>query len=336
MGILTNFLKLLKPEPNDFVDVAKHISENYDKLDENAKSNNKTLTNLNNNKLDKGTYSGNASDLNTEINKIASTTQLGRIKVGDNLTIDTAGRLSGNPAVDISGKMDKYQTRFDIRDYDDLLVDGFYILYGYGQGVANSPYTDAALVQVWTYEGLVYQRAVSPYNQNVNFVRCFKVGAKNVMWTTSCPYSVGDIYHTTKNEHPAVIWPFTAWEKIENRFLLATNGADYAGNLGGSHIKTIEQANLPNIKLQVDPFSLSVTPPDIQLYNDYSGNNESGKSTLATKGDATIAGWSKNYIRVNSGGTTGIAQPYTSALGSGVPFNVSPAYYTVHIWKRIA
>lgn len=69
MGILTNFLKLLKPEPNDFVDVAKHISENYDKLDENAKSNDETLTNLNNNKLDKGTYPGNASDLKTDIDK---------------------------------------------------------------------------------------------------------------------------------------------------------------------------------------------------------------------------------------------------------------------------
>ena len=36
MGKLTNFLKLLKPEPNDFVDVTKHISENYDELDRNA------------------------------------------------------------------------------------------------------------------------------------------------------------------------------------------------------------------------------------------------------------------------------------------------------------
>ena len=33
MSILTNFLKLLKPEPNDYVDVEKHISENYDKID---------------------------------------------------------------------------------------------------------------------------------------------------------------------------------------------------------------------------------------------------------------------------------------------------------------
>lgn len=67
MGILTNFLKLLKPEPNDFVDVTKHISENYDKLDQNAETTNKTLIDLGNNKLDKGTYSGKASDLKTEI-----------------------------------------------------------------------------------------------------------------------------------------------------------------------------------------------------------------------------------------------------------------------------
>lgn len=347
MGILTNFLKLLKPEPNDFVDVAKHISENYDKLDENAKSNDETLTNLNNNKLDKGTYPGNASDLNTEISKIASTTQLGRIIVGDNLTIDEAGRLSGNPAVDIRGKMDKYQYGKDIRDYDDLTEDGFYILTGSEDSSPskNAPYADHALVQVWNFGGYIYQNAVSHYNVELQFTRCFYKEVKNTKWerivntanySSMCPYSIGDILLTVSNQNPAVKWVGTIWEKIEGRFLLSTSGSGGSGQLGGSNTKTIEQANLPNIKLQVDPFSLSVTPPDIQLYNNYAGNSESGRNTLSTSGDADKAGWSQNYIRVNSGGTTGIAQPYTSALGSGVPFNVSPAYYTVHIWKRIA
>ncbi len=58
-------------------------------------------------KLDKGTYPGNASDLKSEIDKKASKTTLGRIIVGDNLTVDSNGRMSGNPAVDISGKLDK-------------------------------------------------------------------------------------------------------------------------------------------------------------------------------------------------------------------------------------
>lgn len=183
MGILTNFLKLLKPEPNDFVDVAKHISENYDKLDENAKSNDETLTNLSNDKLDKGTYPGNASDLNTEISKIASTTQLGRIKVGTNLRIDENGFLHGNPDVDISGKMDKYKNaESTVNDYDDLIEDGFYIVGGLTSGVINAPHGDPVLLQVWGLDGSVYQKAVSYYDVHAQFTRCFKIGTKNTKW----------------------------------------------------------------------------------------------------------------------------------------------------------
>lgn len=183
MGILTNFLKLLKPEPNDFVDVAKHISENYDKLDENAKSNDETLTNLSNDKLDKGTYSGNASDLNTEISKIASTTQLGRIKVGTNLRMDANGFLHGNPDVDISEKMDKYKDITNIiSDYDDIIENGFYIAKGSAAGGINAPYRNSALVQVWSYQDNVYQNAVSYYDVEQQFTRCFQKGIKNTKW----------------------------------------------------------------------------------------------------------------------------------------------------------
>lgn len=266
MGILTNFLKLLKPEPNDFVDVAKHISENYDKLDQNAKSNNETLTNLSNNKLDKGTYTGDAGTLNTEISKIASTTQLGRIIVGDNLTIDEAGRLSGKK-VDLSNYYDKPEIEEKFKNF--------------------------------------------------------------------CPYSIGDIYITTLSINPATRFLGTTWQKIEGRFLLATSGSNASGQTGGSNTKTISKANLPNIKLQVDTFSLTINPPDIQLYNDYAGNSESGGSTLATEGSASKAGWAKSYIRINSGGSTGTASPDTSALGSGTALDITPSFYTVHIWKRL-
>ena len=61
------------------------------------------INELFNNKLEKGGYTGNAKNLNDEISKKASKTALGRIIVGDNLIIDETGRLSGNPAVDISG-----------------------------------------------------------------------------------------------------------------------------------------------------------------------------------------------------------------------------------------
>lgn len=37
MGVITSFLKLFKPAPNDYVDVEKHLNENYDKIDTWAK-----------------------------------------------------------------------------------------------------------------------------------------------------------------------------------------------------------------------------------------------------------------------------------------------------------
>lgn len=87
MSILTNFLKLVKPEKNDYVDVEEHISNNLDKIDE-------KMENFNLNKLDKGGYTGTAQNLLTEISKIASKTVLGRMIVGKGLTVDSSGRTS--------------------------------------------------------------------------------------------------------------------------------------------------------------------------------------------------------------------------------------------------
>ena len=53
MAILTKFLKLLKPEKNDYVDVEKHLSENYDKIDTKMEE----LSNSNDEKLNKGAVS---------------------------------------------------------------------------------------------------------------------------------------------------------------------------------------------------------------------------------------------------------------------------------------
>nr|DAL60221.1 MAG TPA_asm: hypothetical protein [Caudoviricetes sp.] len=53
MAILTKFLQLLKPERNDYVDVEKHLSENYDKIDTKLEE----LSNSNDEKLNKGNVS---------------------------------------------------------------------------------------------------------------------------------------------------------------------------------------------------------------------------------------------------------------------------------------
>ena len=119
MAILTKFLQLLKPERNDYVDVEKHLSENYDKID-------------------------------AELEKKASATQLGRIKIGTNLKIDPDGTLhgthpSGNgnnhiPANGASGNFLKYlsagvaqwakMTKKDIDDFPSFGTEANEMLEG--------------------------------------------------------------------------------------------------------------------------------------------------------------------------------------------------------------
>lgn len=307
MGILTNFLKLLKPEPNDFVDVAKHISENYDKLDENAKSNNETLTNLSNNKLNKGTYTGDAGKLKEDIDE----------------------------------KMSKYQSRYDIMDYDDLIEDGFYRAVGTAHGAINVPSADPTLVQVWDHGGFVYQNVVSYHDASQQFTRCFKKGTKNTKWeriintanySLMCPYSIGDIMLSASSQHPAVKWIGTTWEKIEGRFLLGSSSSYALGSTGGSSAITLTKDNMPRHRHIVDPFTLTNIPHTHQVLGYHTFNVNGGGSDPTAKAVRTDA----NIDTSSAGGSdTGSASPYTNYTGSGASFNNMPPYLVVNIWKRL-
>ncbi|WP_306583702.1 phage baseplate protein [Fusobacterium ulcerans] len=261
-GVFTKILNLWIPNKTDKGTVVTDVFEpNFTKLDQYAEATNQTLEDLKSNKLDKGTYPGKASDLNTEISKIASTTQLGRIIVGDNLTIDEAGRLSGKK-VDLSNYYDKPEIEEKFKNF--------------------------------------------------------------------CPYSIGDIYITTLSTNPATRFLGTTWEKIEGRFLLSTSGSGASGQVGGSNTKTIAKANLPNVKLQVDAFSLT-TKKHTHGYRNFqymSGIN------IGNGGNGT--NWVTSQTGEAGGDNTGTASPYTSTLGSGTALDITPAYYTVHIWKRLS
>ncbi len=72
MGLSTSFLKLLKPAENDYYNSQTEQAENWQKVDDWAK---KTKDEIDNR------------------TKIATHSELGRIKVGENLTISEDGTL---------------------------------------------------------------------------------------------------------------------------------------------------------------------------------------------------------------------------------------------------
>ena len=85
MAILTKFLQLLKPEKNDYVDVEKHLSENYDKIDTKMEE----LSNSNDKKLNKGAVSteyDTAKKIEDKIKEAKETADDKVSKSGDTMT----------------------------------------------------------------------------------------------------------------------------------------------------------------------------------------------------------------------------------------------------------
>ncbi len=65
MALITKFLKLLKPQPNEYINVTTQISDNYDKIDAEIEK----LSKSNDGKYDKtgGTISGNVVVTGNEV-----------------------------------------------------------------------------------------------------------------------------------------------------------------------------------------------------------------------------------------------------------------------------
>lgn len=307
MSILTNFLKLVKPEKNDYVDVEEHISNNLDKIDE-------KMENFNLNKLDKGGYTGTAQNLLTEISKIASKTVLGRMLVGDNLTVDENGRVSGNPA------------------------------YTHPTGAGNNHIpAGGSIGQVLKNSG----NGVATWG-DMDLGNYYTKTETDEKFKNFCPFKVGDIYLTTNSTNPSSVFLGTTWQKIEGRFLLGTSGSGASKSTGGSNSKTITQANLPNVKLTVSSFSLSRGTMDItgtfkgagketSLQSGTGAITPSGGTRLTTAGhnaSTNSLGFTFTASKAWTGSTNSVA-PQTSALGSGSALDVTPSYYTCHMWLRL-
>ena len=122
-------------------------------------------------------------------------------------------------------------------------------------------------------------------------------------------YPIGSIYMTVSDTNPFETIKFGVWEKIENKFLLASSNIHMNGETGGEENHT-----------------LSI--------------NEMPKHSHKMKYDSI--GWTA--IRQNSG-TNGIleynkssydGQYSTEEVGNGNAHNNMPPYLVVNMWKRIA
>ena len=171
--------------------------------------------------------------------------------------------------------------------------------------------------------------------------RYFTESEINEKFKNFCPFKVGDIYLTTNSTNPSSIFLGTTWQKIEGRFLLGTSGSGASKATGGSNSKTIAQANLPAVKIQLNSFSLSRGTMEITgKLGIETSDNISGAFYKSGGGTNLESGWgwrTTTQFQASRAwtGTTNTAQPQTVNLGSGQALDITPAYYTVHMWLRL-
>jgi hypothetical protein len=143
-------------------------------------------------------------------------------------------------------------------------------------------------------------------------------------------YPVGSYYISGNNTNPANLFGGT-WEKIEDRFLLASSSTYALGSTGGEATHTLTVAEMPS-----HSHSVTVT-----------GGNHSHLTTVSTRWHPGGSGgadyeWtvnnSLNYLGHVATTESGILSMSgtAAAVGNGVAHNNMPPYLVVNVWKRTA
>ena len=125
MAILTKFLQLLKPEKNDYVDVEKHLSENYDKIDAKLEE----LSNSNDEKLNKGNVSSEYDTAKKIEDKIKTKLNQGNVPDVLNSAEKIIKALQGNTGIKFDESLlylNDSGTKKKGYCYIDKLTDGIF------------------------------------------------------------------------------------------------------------------------------------------------------------------------------------------------------------------
>ena len=169
-------------------------------------------------------------------------------------------------------------------------------------------------------------------------VGAYTKGEIDTKFKNYCPVSVGSIDIRYDNKNPAEVYPSTTWELLSSDKYIRTGTTPL--NTGGSNSVTINKANLPNVKLKVDSFSLTTQPHTHNLHVMGCTNQGANIHQNAVHTDNEYHGqvdlrtdW--NYAKSGGGANTGSASPSTESLGSGTALSIQPSYITLKFWKRL-
>lgn len=137
--------------------------------------------------------------------------------------------------------------------------------------------------------------------------------------------------------NPTSLYLGTTWELISAGKYVKTGST--ALQTGGTNSITLTKDNLPNTKVSIDTFSVTVSP---HYHNEghacwEDDPNAFGKDSTGGAGSLPFRETTKTLRYRTStagGGSTSTASPQTSALGKGTAITIQPEFITLKFWKR--
>ena len=141
---------------------------------------------------------------------------------------------------------------------------------------------------------------------------------QNLLDTLNMVYPVGSIYMSVNSTSPASLFGGT-WERIKDRFLLASGDTYSAGSTGGEAQHTLTINEMPKHS-HVQTTQVSNLGYAAVILKGTDGQGTSNGSSHVYQQD-----WIENGKPVS-----------TYSTGLGEPHNNMPPYIVVYMWKRVS
>lgn len=166
-------------------------------------------------------------------------------------------------------------------------------------------------------------------------VKTFKIGEleQNLL---NLVYPVGSVYMSVGSSSPALLFGGT-WEKIQDRFLLASGSTYAAGTTGGEPSHILTESEIPwhyhgfsGTTSDNGNHSHTGNTLELRQTNSYNYSNDAARpiASSATHYGLQITNDAGSHQHTFSGNTVGV--------GGSTAHNNMPPYLTVNVWKRIA
>lgn len=199
----------------------------------------------------------------------------------------------------------------DSRKFVHALVN-----YDFNQEVLQKEYIQT--FNAW-FEGIKNQLGTDLAGNLQNQINAIKSEQSQLLQRV---YPIGSFYISEATVSPATLFGFGRWEKIEDRFLIGASKNTPIKSQGGSFTHSHGQRDGRNGNLSA---AIGAVNGNVNAIG-YKATNDTNVSAL---GNASF---------VVSGASQGFAgwNHFTAVVGQTAEASISPPYYAVNIWHRVA